>query len=430
MTTFNNIKQKYKNKKITIGVVGLGYVGLPIVNRFIKKNINVIGLDNDTKKLRILRSGKSYIKSPSLKNFTYFKKNKSNLSNNYNILTKCDVIIVCLPTPLKNSNPDMSFVYNCGTKLKKIIKPFQLIILESTVFPGATMEFFKKFKTKEVILGKNLFLGYSPERENPGDINFSYEKTPKVISGYSDNCLALVDLVYSHIVKKRIPAKNIIEAESSKLLENLYRAVNIGLVNELKIIFSYLKIDIFNVIDLAATKNFGFQKFLPGPGLGGHCIPIDPFYLSWASKKAGYDPKFINLTGKVNTSMPMWVVNQMLQNLKEKSPKILILGVSYKKNVDDDRESPSIEIMNILKKKSIDFEYNDPYFPNLRKGRNLNFSKKSVPINKKSLKFFSAVLIVTDHDQYNYQLIYKHSKVVFDSRGVYKKFNYKNIIYV
>ena len=164
--------------------------------------------------------------------------------------------------------------------------------------------------------------------------------------------------------------------------------------------------------------------------MGGHCIPIDPFYLSWASKKAGYDPKFINLTGKVNTSMPMWVVNQMLQNLKEKSPKILILGVSYKKNVDDDRESPSIEIMNILKKKSIDFEYNDPYFPNLRKGRNLNFSKKSVPINKKSLKFFSAVLIVTDHDQYNYQLIYKHSKVVFDSRGVYKKFNYKNIIYV
>ena len=340
------------------------------------------------------------------------------------------MVIVCLPTPLKNSKPDMSYVHGCAKKLKKIIQPFQLVILESTVYPGATIEFFKKFKKDEHILGKNLFLGYSPERENPGDKKFSYSKTPKVISGYSKKCLILVDLVYSYIVKKRILASNIKEAETSKLLENLYRAVNIGLVNELKIICNYLKIDIFNVIELAATKNFGFQKFLPGPGLGGHCIPIDPFYLSWASKKAGYNPKFINLSGKLNTMMPKWVVNKMLKNLKEKSPNILILGVSYKKNVDDDRESPSIEIMKILKRKKIKFDYNDPYFLYLRKGRNLNFTKKSIPINKKTLKRFSAVLVVTDHDKYDYEFIYRNSNLVFDSRGVYKKFDYKKVIYV
>ena len=429
MCTFNDIKKKFQKKNITIGIIGLGYVGLPIANRFIKKNINVVGLDNDNNKIDKLKAGKPYINTPSLKNFNYFKKNNNNLSSDYNILKNCDVIIVCLPTPLKNSRPDMSYVYECARKLKKIIKPFQLVILESTVFPGATIEFFKKFKKKEHILGTNLFLGYSPERENPGDSKFSYKKTPKVISGYTDKCLTLIDLVYSHIVKKRIQAKSIKEAETSKLLENLYRAVNIGLVNELKIICNYLKIDIFNVIELAATKNFGFQKFLPGPGLGGHCIPIDPFYLSWASKKAGYDPKFISLSGKLNTSMPKWVVNKMLKNLK-KNPKILIIGVSYKKNVDDDRESPSIEIMKILKNKKIKFDYNDPYFPYLRKGRNLNFNKKSIPINKNTLKKFSATLIVTDHDKYDYEFIYKNSNLVFDSRGVYKKFNYKDVIYL
>ena len=323
----------------------------------------------------------------------------------------------------------MSYVYNCGNEIKKVIKPSQLIILESTVFPGATFEFYKKFKLQKFLIGKNIFLGYSPERENPGDKKFSYQSTPKVVSGYTNNCTILTDCVYKHIVKKTVKAKDLKSAETSKLLENLYRAVNIGLINELKIICNNLKIDVFEVIKLAATKNFGFQKFMPGPGLGGHCIPIDPFYLSWISKKNGYDPKFIRLAGELNTSMPKWVIKRMLANIKEKKPKILILGVAYKKNVDDDRESPSIEIMKLLTKKKVRFEYNDPYFPQLRKGRNFKFTKKSMPITEKNLKKFNAILVVTDHDIYNYKFIYKNSKQVFDARGVYKNLGCEKVIY-
>jgi len=297
------------------------------------------------------------------------------------------------------------------------------------VFPGATIDFSKKFLKKEHILGKNIFLGYSPERENPGDKMFSYKTTPKIVSGYSKKCLDLTETVYKHVVKKIVKAKSLQAAETSKLLENLYRSVNIGLVNELKMICERLKIDVFEVIRLASTKNFGFQKFVPGPGLGGHCIPIDPFYLSWVSQQRGYDPKFIRLAGELNSSMPKWVVKKMLRNIKIKNPSILLLGVSYKKNVDDDRESPAFEIMKLLKEKNIRFQYNDPYFPILRKGRNLKFSKKSILLNKKNLKKFDAILVVTDHDLYDYKFIYENSKKIFDARGVYKNFNFPNVSY-
>ena len=426
---FESLKKKIISKNFTVGIVGLGYVGLPLANRFIKKNIKVIGLEQDISKIKKLKKGISYINSLSLKKFSYFKKFKKNISNDYEILKNCDVVMICLPTPLKKKIPDMSYVYNCGNEIKKVIKPSQLIILESTVFPGATFEFYKKFKLQKFLIGKNIFLGYSPERENPGDKKFSYQSTPKVVSGYTNNCTILTDCVYKHIVKKTVKAKDLKSAETSKLLENLYRAVNIGLINELKIICNNLKIDVFEVIKLAATKNFGFQKFMPGPGLGGHCIPIDPFYLSWISKKNGYDPKFIRLAGELNTSMPKWVIKRMLANIKEKKPKILILGVAYKKNVDDDRESPSIEIMKLLTKKKVRFEYNDPYFPQLRKGRNFKFTKKSMPITEKNLKKFNAILVVTDHDIYNYKFIYKNSKQVFDARGVYKKLGCEKVIY-
>ena len=423
------LKKKIAQKKFTLGVVGLGYVGLPIANRFIKKGIKVYGLEQDLKKVKKLKRGINYINNSSLKNFTYFKKNKKNISNKYSILRNCDVILICLPTPLKNKKPDMSFIYGCGKKLKKILSTYQLIVLESTVFPGATIEFSKRFLNKKHILGKNIFLGYSPEREVPGDEMFSYQKTPKVVSGFSSNCLELTEKVYNHVVKKTVKAKSLDSAESSKLLENLYRSVNIGLVNELKIICDKLKIDVFEVIRLASTKNFGFQKFIPGPGLGGHCIPIDPFYLSWASKRKGYDPRFIRLAGELNSQMPKWVVKKMLKNIKTKNPLILLLGISYKKNVDDDRESPAFEIMRLLKEKKIKFQYNDPYFSKLRKGRNLSISKKSIFLNAKNLKKFDATLIVTDHDLYDYKFIYQNSKQIFDARGVYKNFNLPNIFY-
>ncbi len=423
------LKRKIIQKKFNLGVIGLGYVGLPIANRFINKGIKVYALEQDLEKVSKLKKGINYINNSSLKNFNYFKKNKNNISNDYSILRNCDIVLVCLPTPLKNKKPDMSFVYNCGKKIKKILKSYQLIILESTVFPGATIEFSKKFLKKEHILGKNIFLGYSPERENPGDKMFSYKTTPKIVSGYSKKCLDLTETVYKHVVKKIVKAKSLQAAETSKLLENLYRSVNIGLVNELKMICERLKIDVFEVIRLASTKNFGFQKFVPGPGLGGHCIPIDPFYLSWVSQQRGYDPKFIRLAGELNSSMPKWVVKKMLRNIKIKNPSILLLGVSYKKNVDDDRESPAFEIMKLLKEKNIRFQYNDPYFPILRKGRNLKFSKKSILLNKKNLKKFDAILVVTDHDLYDYKFIYENSKKIFDARGVYKNFNFPNVSY-
>ena len=423
------LKKKIIQKKFILGVIGLGYVGLPIANRFINKGIKVYALEQDLVKVKKIKKGINYINNSSLKNFNYFKKNKNNISNDYSILRNCDVVLICLPTPLKNKKPDMSFVYNCGKKIKKILKSYQLIILESTVFPGATIEFSKKFLKKEYILGKNIFLGYSPERENPGDKMFSYKTTPKIVSGYSKKCLELTETVYKHVVKKIVKAKSLHAAETSKLLENLYRSVNIGLVNELKMICDRLKIDVFEVIRLASTKNFGFQKFVPGPGLGGHCIPIDPFYLSWVSRQRGYDPKFIRLAGELNSSMPRWVVKKMLRNIKIKKPLILILGVSYKKNVDDDRESPAFKIMKLLKEKNIRFQYNDPYFPILRKGRNFKFSKKSILLNKKNLKKFDAVLVITDHDLYDYKFIYENSKKIFDARGVYKNFNFPNVSY-
>ena len=246
--------------------------------------------------------------------------------------------------------------------------------------------------------------------------------------------MSIIDAVYSHIVKKRVKAKSIEIAETSKLLENLYRSVNIGLVNELKIICDKLNLDTFEVINTAATKNFGFQKFMPGPGLGGHCIPIDPFYLSWISKKNGYNPKFIEASAIINSSIPYWTISKMLKKIEiNNKTKILILGISYKKNIDDDRESPAFEIMKILNNKKIKFDYNDPYFKKIRVGRKINFNKKSIKINKKNLKLYSAVLIVTDHQHYNYNFISKNSKIVFDTRSVYKKpqfKNCKNIIFV
>ncbi len=425
---------KLKTKKFNVCVIGLGYVGLPLVSSFIEAGIEVLGIDIDKKKINLLKNGKSYLQSTNKKTREYFFKNKKNLSTNFSIIERCDVIIVCLPTPLKNNTkePDMSYIFGCAKSLKKYIKKNQIIILESTVYPGATREFTKKLINKDLKIGANLFVGYSPERENPGDKKFNYKTTPKVISGYTSNCLLLLKIIYKYFVKKTVAVKRLEEAELSKLLENLYRAVNIGLVNEMKVICKKLNISIFDTIDAASTKNFGFQKFLPGPGLGGHCIPIDPFYLSWISRKMGYDPKFIKLAGNINSNIPNWTINEMLKILKKKDKRILLLGVSYKKDIDDDRETPTYEFMKILKKKKIRFDYHDPYFPQIRKGRNINLNKKSIKLNKYNLKKFDAVILLTDHSFFNYQLIAKHAKLIIDTRGKYKnKFfeNYKNIIF-
>jgi UDP-N-acetyl-D-glucosamine dehydrogenase len=425
----NNFITKIKNKDFTCCVIGLGYVGLPLALRLLNKKIRVFGIDTDKKKIESLKKGINYISSIDKRLPNYFKKNPNNLSTNYKILEKCDVIFICLPTPLKpnTKKPDMSYVFNCAKNIKKYLYPFQVIILESTVYPGATKELTQKLLNKKTIIGKNLFIGYSPERENPGDKNFSYTKTPKVISGYTKNCKKIVKKIYDLFVKKTILVDKIEEAELSKLLENLYRAVNIGLINEMKIICKSLDIDIFNTINAAATKNFGFQKFLPGPGLGGHCIPIDPFYLSWISKKKGYEPKFIKLAGMVNSKIPSWTIKQILNfHKKEKKIKLLLIGVSYKKNTDDDRESPTFAIIKILNKKNINFDYHDPYFNKLRIGRNNKKVKNSIKLTKKKLGTYSAVIILTDHDILNYKLIANNSKLIFDTRGKFKNTIFKN----
>tara|TARA_B110000503_G_scaffold143658_1_gene246720 strand:- start:13882 stop:15183 length:1302 start_codon:yes stop_codon:yes gene_type:complete len=425
---------KLKSKEFSVCIIGLGYVGLPLISSFIDAKIKVYGIDIDNKKIQSLRNGKSYISSTTSKTLKYFEKNKENLSSNFSLISKADVIIVCLPTPLKNNSkePDMSYVFKCANELKKTIRFNQIIILESTVYPGATKEFTKKLLTNKFKIGENIFIGYSPERVNPGDKKFNYQNTPKIISGYTSNCLELIRIVYNFFVKHTVAVEKIEEAELSKLLENLYRAVNIGLINEMKIICEKLNINIFNTIDAAATKNFGFQKFMPGPGLGGHCIPIDPFYLSWLSKKKGYDPKFIKLAGVINSKIPKWTINQVTKTIKKKNIKVLLLGISYKKNVDDDRESPSYEFIKILKKKKIKFDYHDPYFPKIRKGRNIKEIKYSINLNKNTLIKYDATILLTDHSFFDYKLIAKYSKLVFDTRGKYRKISlnsYKNIIF-
>ena len=424
-----NLKKKITSKKFKIGVIGLGYVGLPLVMRFLDSKIIVYGVDESQEKISMIKKCISYISSINSKEL---KRIKNNCSTNYNILNTTDVIFVCLPTPLKNKKPDLSYLKNCYNKLSKINLINKLIILESTVYPGVTRNLINKIIIKQKLkIGVNFYAGYSPERENPGDNKFSYKITPKVVSGYTDQCLNIVKLCYSNIVKKITKAPSLEVAESSKLLENIYRAVNIGMINEMKIISDRLSLDINQIIKCASTKNFGFQTFYPGPGWGGHCIPIDPFYLTWLSKQNGYEPIFIKNAGLINNSMPKWIMRKVfnyLKTLKKEKFKILLLGISYKKNVDDDRESPSHQFMKILKSKKINFDYCDPYFPLLKKGRNINFIKRSVKLNNNNLKKYDCTILITDHDKFNYNLILKSSKMIFDTRGVYKSFAHKNVI--
>ena len=431
---YKNIINRIKAKQFSVGIIGLGYVGLPLAIKFINNNVKVYGVDNDKKKILSLRKSISYIKSISDHKILYFKKNQNFIDWNYKILSEVDVIIICLPTPLKkNKDPDLSYIFDCLNNLFFYLKKDQTLILESTVYPGVSLKI-KRILEKKFKVGHDFYLGYSPERENPGDKKFSYKITPKVVSGYSKKCLSIIKLIYSIIVKKTVPVSSMEVAETSKLLENLYRAVNIGLVNELKIICHHLKIDVFEVIEAAATKNFGFQRFDPGPGLGGHCIPVDPYYLSWISRKKGYDPRFIKTSGYINHYVTKWVVrNVLISAINKKSFRLLILGISYKKNIDDDRESPAYEIMNILIKKKINFDYNDPFFKYIRIGRNINLKKKSINLNKKNLRKYTAVLIVTDHDSYNYKFISENSDVIYDTRGVFRAKKLKkcnNIVFI
>src|SRR4030043_1387160 len=361
--------EKIRSKEAKIGVVGLGYVGLPLVIEFCKAGFYVTGFDIDTEKVKLLKDGKSYIKhidaSHIMQNASLF-----NPTSDFSKLSDMDCIIICVPTPLnKNREPDMSYVFNTSKTIAQYLRKGQLIVLESTTYPGTSDEDMKKILEETGLrAGEDFYLAYSPEREDPGNKYFTTSKIPKVVGGYTQNCMEIAKALYDQIVVKTIPVHSTKVAEATKLLENIYRAVNIALVNELKILLDKMGIDVFEVIDAARTKPFGFQAFYPGPGLGGHCIPIDPFYLTWKAREYDCATRFIELAGEINSSMPHYVVErvQLVLNGIGKALKdshILILGMAYKKDVDDQRESPSLRIIQLLRERGAHVLYNDPHVP-------------------------------------------------------------------
>lgn len=425
MSNFYNINlEKIKLNKLKISIVGLGYVGLNLLIHFSKTKNQIYGIDKDFNKISSIKKGKSYINYISDNDIKNIKKN-SFFSNNYNSIKSSDVVIFCLPTPLKNNKPDLSYLKKAFDEAKNKIRIGQILILESTSYPGTTEDFlYKNLNLKRFKLGENFFLGFSPEREDPGNKKFSLTKIPKVVSGYSKECLDLVEHIYKTIIPTVIKSNSIKVAETAKLLENVYRAVNVTLVNEIKKITNKLNIDIYDVINIAKTKPFGFQPFYPGPGLGGHCLPIDPIYLSYAAKKLGVKAKFIELTKEVNSKIPLEISSTIQKKIKKNKSKILILGVTYKPDVDDIRESAAIKLIELLlKQKKYKISYSDPYIDKLSVGKKKLYSIK---ISKDVLNRFDCVVLITDHSKFNYSLIKKNSKILFDSRGRFKISN--NII--
>lgn len=425
---YRKIIHKIKSNNLKYCIVGLGYVGLPLALRLIRAKCNIHGYDIDKNKTRSLIKGKSYISNIKSKELKYFKGSKDKLFNNIKKLEEMDVIFVCLPTPLNSDkSPDMSYLNSFFKKIKFFKKKYQTIILESTVYPGASQDIIKKYNLTKKLNKKELYFVYSPERENPGMKSFSYKTTPKVVSGYNKDSLIIGINIYKKFVNRVVETSSLSNAEATKLLENLFRSVNIGLINEFKIICEKLNLNIYEIIKSASTKNFGFMKFLPGPGLGGHCIPIDPYYLNWASMKKGYTAQFIKTSGDINSKMPMRIVNKISNILKKKKSKksnlkILLIGIAYKKNIDDDRETPGYEIIYQLQKRKYKVNYYDPYIPMIKSGRKFKdkIKLKSIKISQKNLRNHDAILIVTDHDKINYNYILKNSNLIFDSRGVYR----------
>lgn len=419
------IVNSLKSKTANIGIIGLGYVGLPLALTFVDSGYKVIGFDIDKNKVKFINSGKSYFQHIDDERISNGIKSKLlSSSSTFKQISEVDVIILCLPTPLnKFREPDLSYVLGTVNSIKQYLKKGQLVSLESTTYPGTTEEKIRPLiEERGFKIGSDFFLVYSPEREDPGNPNFNTSNIPKVVGGITKSCLNVGTCLYENIVDQVVPVSDTKVAEMTKLLENIHRAVNIGLINELKLLSEKMSIDLYEVIRAASTKPFGFVAYYPGPGLGGHCIPIDPFYLTWKAKEFGMNTRFIELAGEINSSMPNYVSEKISSTLNNsyksvKGSKILVLGISYKKNIDDLRESPSLEVIKILRNKGGIVDYSDPFFKELPNTRKYNFKQKSIPINKKNLCFYDLVLLATDHDDFDYDLIKKYSKLIIDTRG-------------
>ena len=423
----NILLDSFNEKKATISIVGLGYVGLPLALTFIKAGYKVVGIDNDENKINSINNGESYLHH--IRNSQIKSAKKNNLFNAYSDPSKvsqANAIILCVPTPLNRyREPDLSYILNTMKSLKPYLKEGQILSLESTTYPGTTEE-----KLLPIIdecglrVGENFFLIYSPEREDPGNKDYNTETIPKVIGGITPSCTEIGIALYQNAIKEIVPVSSTRTAEMTKLLENIHRAVNIGLMNELKPLADRMGIDLYEVIKAASTKPFGFVPYFPGPGLGGHCIPIDPFYLTWKAREFEMHTRFIELAGEINTAMPSYVVQKTAEALNKVAKsvnrsKILLCGITYKKNIADMRESPSVKIMEILINKGANVQFTDPFFTKFPKMREYSFDLKSITINANNLKSFDVVIISTDHDSFNYELIQKYSSLIIDTRGRY-----------
>jgi UDP-N-acetyl-D-glucosamine dehydrogenase len=419
--------RKIESKEAKVGIMGLGYVGLPLVIEFCGKGFPVTGFDIDPGKIAALEQGKSYISHIDASRIAACAPLFSPTSD-YSRLSEMDCVIVCVPTPVnKYREPDLSYVFDTSRAIAGHLRKGQLVVLESTTYPGTTDEDMREIlEGSGLRAGVDFHLAYSPEREDPNNANFTTRTIPKVIGGYTEGCLRAAVALYGHVVERVVPVSSTRAAEATKLLENIYRAVNIALVNELKMLFDRMGIDTYEVIEAARTKPFGFQAFYPGPGLGGHCIPIDPFYLTWKAREYDFHTKFIELAGEINTHMPYYVVHKTMEALNEKGrsimgARVLVLGLAYKKGVNDTRESPSLKIIELLSEQGALVDYNDPYVPKPPKMRKYNLQKVSVPLTRENLSAYDCVVVVTDHPEYDPDFIVEHSNLIVDTRNLIKR---------
>lgn len=427
MSIFDITLQKFNDKSAVIGILGLGYVGLPLMLRYSELGYKVIGIDIDQSKIDHLTAGTSYIEHIPATKIKQAVDAGFTATTDFAAATECDALILCVPTPLnKYREPDISYVIDTMDAIKPYLRPGHVISLESTTYPGTTEEeLLPRAEHNGLVVGENIFLVYSPEREDPGNPNFETRTIPKVVGGHTAHCLSIGVALYDKAIDQVVPVSSTKAAEMTKLLENIHRAVNIGLVNEMKIVADRMGVDIFEVIDAAKTKPFGFTAYYPGPGLGGHCIPIDPFYLTWKAREYGINTRFIELSGEVNQAMPEYVLNKLMDGLNSQhksinGSKILVLGIAYKKNVDDMRESPSVKVMELIRDKGGIVAYHDEHVPTFPVMREHHFDLSSEALTEASLKSYDAVVITTDHDSVDYDLVKEHAALIVDTRGVYR----------
>lgn len=418
------LREKITSGTAAVGIYGLGYVGLPLALRFCEVGIKVIGFDIDSRKVETLNAGLSYIERLTPQRIKHALTQGLEATTDFARSSQVDALIICVPTPLNaHREPDLSFVINTVEAILPHFRAGQLLSLESTTWPGTTdEELAPRLEAMGFTPGQNCALVFSPEREDPGNPNYGTHDIPKVIGGMTPSCLELGQALYQHAIRTLVPVSSTRTAEMTKLLENIHRAVNIGLVNEMKIVADKMGIDIHEVIRAAATKPFGFTPYSPGPGLGGHCIPIDPFYLTWKAKEYGINTRFIELAGEINHYMPHWVAQKTADALNEhgkavKGSRILVLGLAYKKNIDDSRESPAVEIMELLQSKGALVDYSDPHIPSFPKKRDYHFNLKSVLLNAQTLAGYDCVILATDHDGFDYEFLQSKARLIVDTRG-------------